>query len=99
MVLVCAPPNAMDATIAMNDLQETIAELVGEGAAIRVAVAALIRTSPHADQMADLFEMFDAQTVEVLKQVAVKNPEFGKIVMEAYTEVLSDLAAQMSSAE
>jgi hypothetical protein len=99
MVLVCAPPNATDATIAMNDLQETIAELVGEGAAIRVAVAALIRTSPQADQMADLFEMFDAQTVEVLKQVAAKNPDFGKIVMEAYTEVLSDLAAQMNSPE
>ena len=82
----------------MNDLQETIAELVGEGAAIRVAVASLLNTRNDGDQLLALFKRFDTQTVSVLRKVAEKNPDFGKTVMSAYTEVLTDLAAQVKGA-
>lgn len=80
----------------MNDLHETIAELVGEGAAIRVAVAALLRMAPNGGQLAELMKHYDAKTAEVLKDVALKKPDFGKTAIEAYNEVLTGLASQVT---
>ncbi len=81
----------------MNDLHETIAELVGEGAAIRVAVAALLRIAPEGAQLEALFKHYDAKTAEVLKGVAANKPDFGKTAIEAYNEVLNGLASQIRS--
>lgn len=81
----------------MNDLHETIAELVGEGAAIRVAVASLIRLSPDGARLEKLFREYDAKTAEVLKDVAAKKPDFGKTAIEAYNEVLTGLASQIGT--
>lgn len=80
----------------MNDLHETIAELVGEGAAIRVAVASLIRLSPDGARLEELFRHYDAKTAEVLKNVAANKPDFGKTAIEAYNEVLTGLASQIA---
>lgn len=80
----------------MNDLQETIAELVGEGAAIRVAVAALLRMAPNGGQLAELMKHYDTKTAEVLKNVAANKPDFGKTAIEAYNEVLTGLASQIT---
>jgi len=80
----------------MNDLHETIAELVGEGAAIRVAVAALIRMSPDGNRLAELIKHYDQTTAEVLKNVALKKPDFGTTAIEAYNEVLNGLASQIN---
>ncbi|MEN8665589.1 MAG: hypothetical protein ABF356_11595 [Polycyclovorans sp.] len=80
----------------MNDLHETIAELVGEGAAIRVAVAALLRMAPNGAELAELMKHYDAKTAQVLKEVALKKPDFGKTAIEAYNEVLTGLASQVT---
>lgn len=81
----------------MNDLHETIAELVGEGAAIRVAVAALIRLSPEPARLEELLKHYDVKTVEVLKTVAANKPDFARTAIEAYTEVLNGLASQVGT--
>lgn len=82
-------------TTDMNDLHETIAELVGEGAAIRVAVAALIRLSSEGPRLAELMKHYDAKTAEVLKDVALGKPDFGRTAIEAYNEVLTGLVSQV----
>ena len=81
----------------MNDLHETLAELVGEGAAIRVVVASLIRLSPDGARLEQLIRHYDAQTAEVLKNVAANKPDFGKTAIEAYNEVLTGLASQIGT--
>lgn len=80
----------------MNDLQETIAELVGEGAAIRAVVAALIQLSPDGQKLAELIKHYDLQTAGVLKDVALQKPDFGQTAIKAYNEVLNGLASQIT---
>lgn len=80
----------------MNDLHETIAELVGEGAAIRAVVAALIQLSPDGHKLAALVQHYDMQTAEVLKNVAMRKPDFGNTAIKAYNEVLTGLTSQIS---
>ncbi len=80
----------------MNDLQETLAELVGEGAAIRAVVAALIQLSPDGQKLAGLIKHYDITTAEVLKKVAAQKPDFGQTAISAYNEVLNGLTSQIA---
>jgi hypothetical protein len=80
----------------MNDLHETLAELVGEGAAIRAVVAALIQSSPDGHKLAALIKHYDLKTADVLKDVAARKPDFGQTAIKAYNEVLNGLTSQIS---